>query len=1061
MQLSRSLISLTPLVCVAMSWQLALLAGGAAYADNSIEYNRDIRPIFAEHCFRCHGPDSASRKADLRLDRRDSAIESGAIVAGKADESELTRRIMSDDPETQMPPPDSRKKLTAKETELLRQWITAGAAYQPHWSFIAPVRPSLPAIKDMSWPRRPVDYFILSKLESLGLHPAPEADRRTLARRASLDLLGLPPEPAEVESFVNDKAVDAYERYVDRLLARPEWGEHRARYWLDLARYADTHGIHVDNYREAWSFRDWVIAAFNRNMPFNQFTLEQLAGDLVPNRTLDQLIGSGFNRCNMTTNEGGAIDEEYLVLYTRDRTETVSQVWLGLTAGCAVCHDHKFDPLSQREFYEMSAFFNNTTQGAMDGNIKDTPPVVVVPTAEDRQAWEQLPGKLATMQRQIDARKTAARGDFDGWLATATPAAIGAKVVGTELVLHAPLDQSEGNVLAVSVGGRPRPISLKKEPVWDAGVTASKAYKSSDNVVMEVADAGDFERDQAFTCGVWVKVPRENVSGAIVARMDESKDSRGWDISLDNGRPAPHIVHKWPSDALKVIGKNSLKPGKWHHLTITSDGTGKAEGIRIYIDGAIQEVEVAANSLKNSIRATVPLKLAQRNASSRIEDLALQDLRLYYRTLLPGEVVQLSTATRAAFLVSKPATDRTPSEAEELYDGWLSTIDEAYQKSMADKRALDASEAAIKSRATVAHVAQEKPDAPAAYVLFRGNYDKRREQVKVDTPEILPPFPAELPRNRMGFAQWLVRPEHPLTARVTVNRFWQEVFGTGLVKSSGDFGIAGELPTHPELLDWLAVEFREKGWDVKHLFRELLLSATYRQEAVITPAKYEKDPQNRLLSRGPRFRLDAEVVRDYALAASGLLVKKLGGPSVRPYQPDGVWEAVAMQESNTRYYKRDSGENLYRRSMYTFWKRAAPPASMEIFNAPSREVCTVRRERTNTPLQALATLNDPQSIEAARRLAERTLREGGESDESRLNFIAVRLLARPLAVDEKPVAERSLQGLLSYYREHADDAKHVIAIGESRPDTNLDPRTLAGWTMLANELMNLDEVLNK
>jgi hypothetical protein len=512
---------------------------------------------------------------------------------------------------------------------------------------------------------------------------------------------------------------------------------------------------------------------------------------------------------------------------------------------------------------------------------------------------------------------------------------------------------------------------------------------------------------------------------------------------------------------VKVVGKKPMTVDKWQYVTVAYDGSGKAEGVKLYVDGAVQDVEVAANSLKNSIRTTVPLKLAQRNTSSRVDDLSLQDLRLYSRSLEPAEVAQLASATRAAYLVAKPAEGRSPSEVEELYGWWLAAVDPSYQQLTARKRELDSSEAAIKGRATIAHVAQEKTDTPVAYILYRGDYDKRRDEVKADTPDILPPFPAEVPRNRLGYAQWLLRPEHPLTARVTTNRFWQEVFGTGLVKTSGEFGVAGELPSHPELLDWMAVDFRENGWDMKRFFRQLVLSATYRQSAATTTEKQEKDPQNRLLAHGPRFRMDGEMVRDYGLAASGLLTRKLGGPSVRPYQPEGVWEAVAMIGSNTRDYKRDSGDNLYRRSMYTFWKRAAPPASMEIFNAPNREQCTVRRERTNTPLQALATLNDPQMVEAARRLAERTLREGGDNDPSRIDFLARRLLARPFTAEEQPLVEKSVASLVAFYREHADDARQVVTFGESQPDAALDAGTLAGWTMLANELLNLDEVLNK
>lgn len=1033
----------------------------AVRADDAIGYNRFIRPILSDNCFACHGPDSAARKADLRLDRREAAVESGAIVPGDPEASELVTRIGSDDAEQLMPPSTTHKTLTKQQKELLARWIAAGAKYEPHWSFIAPVRPQLPEVQDKTWPRNAIDYFILARLEAEGLRPAAESDRRTLARRVSLDLTGLPPEAAEVEAFVADTTPDAYERLVDRLLASPRWGEHRGRYWLDAARYADSHGVHFDNFREMWSYRDWVIGAFNRNMPFDEFTVEQLAGDLLPNRTLDQLVASGFNRCNMTTNEGGVIPEEYLVLYTRDRTETTSQVWLGMTTGCAVCHDHKFDPLSQREFYEMAAFFNNTTQGAMDGNIKDTPPVVVVPPDTDRQAWEELVGKLAAIRQQVDARRTAARGEFDAWLAPDPVATAEARLVTAGLVFHAGLGEGAGNVLAMSVEGQPRSVTISGEPAWDTGVTAAKAFKSHPTNTVEVEAVGDFEKDRAFTCSVWLKSPRKDATGAAVARMDEANGHRGWDLWLDQGRPAMHIVSKWPDDAVKVVAKKPLAPDKWHYVTITYGGGANAESVKLYVDAVPQEVDVAANSLTNSIRTPVPFKLAQRHTGSRVDDLALQDLRIYDRALEQIEIGQLASATRAAYLIAKPATERSSNEIQELYDWWLDSVDTTFQDLANRKRELEGNEAAIKSRSTIAHVMQDKTDAAMAHVLFRGEYDKRRDAVTADTPDILPPFPTDLPRNRLGFARWLLKPEQPLPARVNANRFWQEVFGTGIVKTAGEFGVGGEMPSHPELLDFLAVEFREKDWDVKQLFRLMVLSATYRQSAAVTPDKLEKDPQNRLLSRGPRFRMDGEMVRDYALAASGLLVPKLGGPSVKPYQPDGVWEAVAMIGSNTRDYRRDTGDKLYRRSLYTFWKRAAPPASMEIFNAPSRETCSVRRERTNTPLQALVTLNDPQFIEAARHLAERTLREGGETDAARLDFLAQQLLARPFSADERPVVEQSQAALVSYYREHLDDARQLIAFGESRPGESLDAATLAGWTMLANEVMNLDEVLNK
>jgi hypothetical protein len=551
------------------------------------------------------------------------------------------------------------------------------------------------------------------------------------------------------------------------------------------------------------------------------------------------------------------------------------------------------------------------------------------------------------------------------------------------------------------------------------------------------------------------------MGGALFARMDEKQEHRGWDLWVQGNKVGAHVIHKWPDDALKVVSKTALKPNQWHHVFVTYDGSGKQEGLKIFVDGVAQDKDIEANALKSTIRTTVPFKVGQRNNSSRMDDVQLQDIRMYGRTLTNAEVEKLAKGSRAAFLANRPADKRTPAEVNELFDWWLPGMDSGYQTLTNRVSTLAQEESGIRSRGTVAHVMSEKPDMPSAFVLFRGDYDKRRDPVKPATPTALPALPDDLPKNRLGLAQWLLRPEHPLTARVTVNRFWQEVFGTGIVRTSGDFGVTGEPPTHPELLDWLAVEFREGGWDVKKLFKTIVTSSTYRQSAAATKEKLENDGANRYLSRGPRFRMDAEMVRDYALASSGLLVRKLGGPSVKPYQPEGVWEAVAMIGSNTRDYKADTGENLYRRSMYTFWKRAAPPASLDILNAPNRETCAVRRERTNTPLQALVTLNDVQFVEAARNLAQVTLKEGGDKPEAKLDFLAKRLLARPFRPEEAKLVQSSLDDLLAFYKGHADDAKKLIAVGESKADPKLDAGTLAAWTMLANQLMNLDEVLNK
>jgi hypothetical protein len=1059
----------------------ASVVPSSARADQKLEYNRDVRPILAENCFACHGPDSAARQADLRLDLRDEAVAAGAIVPGVPESSLIISRINHSNPQRKMPPAKTLKKLTAAQKETLKKWIASGAEYQPHWSFLAAKRPPVPQVKNQAWVRNPIDNFIVAELEKRGLAPTPEADRRTLARRLSLDLIGLPPEPADVDEFVNDKAADAYERYVDKLMKSPHWGEHRGRYWLDAARYADTHGIHFDNFREVWSYRDWVINAFNKNQPFDQFTIEQLAGDLLPKRTLDQQVATGFNRCNITTNEGGVIPEEYLVLYTRDRTETAAAVWLGLTANCATCHDHKYDPISQKEFYELSAFFNNTTQGAMDGNIPNTPPTVFVPRLEDRPRWEMISQEIDKQKSEIAARKNAARKDFDVWLTTAKSDDLARLVPADGLRLHAPLNEGKGQQVQVVLDGKSRSLSFKDGYAWVPGKERGKVLAVKPGDALEIADAGDFDKNQGFAVAAWVKIPRRGNIGAFAARMDNTKDYRGWDLWIEQDKVGMHIVQKWPEDALKVTSKQPLQPNQWYHVLATYDGSGKAAGVRVYVNGQLQPVDVFTDQLKGTIRTGVPLKIGQRHTSERLKDVAIQDLRLYGRSLSGNEVQQLVKTPRAVELLALPADKRGAKEKDELFDWWLGSLDQPTRDLNTKLTKLTQDEVQLRSRGTVAHVMQERAEEAHAYILHRGEYDRRRDKVKAATPKALPPLPADLPRNRLGLAKWLLRPEHPLTARVTVNRFWQELFGTALVRTTGDFGVAGELPSHPELLDWLALEFMSPGsggegaWDVKRFFKMLVSSATYRQAATVTKDRLAKDPDNRYLSRGPRYRLDAEMIRDYALASSGLLVKKLGGPSVKPYQPEGVWEAVAMIGSNTRDYRRDSGESLYRRSLYTFWKRAAPPASMDVLNAPNREFCTVRRERTNTPLQALVTLNDVQFVEAARQLAERTLKAEVRSQKSqvrreaaeingtaeRIDSMARRLLCRPFTSEEMQVAEASLNDLLAYYRAKPEDARKLIVVGESRPDPSLDAPTLAAWTMLANQMMNLDEVLNK
>lgn len=1038
---------------------LSVLLATATAAEPAIEFNRDIRPILMDNCLACHGADSAARQADLRLDKRDAAIEMGAIKPGSIEESALVERILSDDPEMVMPPPATKKHLKPEQKELLQKWIAAGAEYQPHWSFIAPVKPPLPEVADKAWVKNPIDAFVLAKLELLGLQPAPEADKHTLARRLSLDITGLPPDPALVEAFVKDQSPDAYAKLIDQLMQSKHWGEHRGRAWLDVARYADTHGIHFDNFREIWTYRDWVIKAFNENKRFDVFTVEQLAGDLLPNRTLDQQIASGFNRCNITTNEGGAIAEEYLVLYNRERTETVTQTWLGMTAGCAVCHDHKFDPISQKEFYELAAFFNNTTQSAMDGNIPNTPPVLQVPKPEDQERFKALDGEIAAATQAQNDRKLQARGEFDAWLASAKVDTVATSVPTENLYLAAPLSEGQGKSTKIQIEGQDRDVKLTDKASWQPG-NSGQALQTT-GAAFELADVGDFERDQPFSTSAWIKLNPNDAQGAIVARMDNGDKYRGWDFWVQARRVGTHVINAWPDNALKVVAQTQVEGNKWTHVTVTYDGSSKAAGVKIYYNGVEQKTNVEADKLSATTKTKVPFKLGQRHTTEPLPGVAVQDLRIYKKVLSAGEADALAKTTRFATLLAKPADQRTAAENDELYTWWLGTNDKVYQDAAANVTKLQAEKAAIIARGTIAHVMQEKPEPAMAFILARGEYDRRKDQVQPATPEILPPMADDLPRNRLGFAKWLLRDDHPMTARVTVNRFWQEVFGTGIVRTSGDFGVAGELPVNQPLLDWLAVDFRESGWDVKRFFKQVFMSSTYRQSAVTTPDKLEKDLENRFNSRGPRYRMDAEMIRDYALASSGILVSKVGGPSVKPYQPEGVWEAVAMIGSNTRDYKADTGENLYRRSMYTFWKRSAPPASMEIFNAPNRESCAVRRERTNTPLQALVTLNDPQFVEAARFLAQQALQEGGDNDSAKFDYIAKRILSRPLRWNEIGVVLDSLKTLREYYAGHDEDAQKLITVGDSKPDATVNASELAAWTMLVNELMNLDEVLNK
>ena len=1032
----------------------------AADPATKIEFNRDIRPILADVCFQCHGPDPGSRQADLRLDREQDIFkrDEPLVIRGKPEASPLYQRITSTDPEMVMPPAKAHKQLKPEQRELLKRWIAEGAAWQSHWAFIAPQRPALPEVKDEKWNKNPIDRFVYAKLTAAGLTPANEAEADALGRRIFIDVIGLPPTPDQRKEFVaayQEQPSAAVAALVDKLMQQPQYGEHRARYWLDAARYGDTHGLHFDNYREMWPYRDWVIQAYQRNQPFDQFTVEQLAGDLLPNPTVEQKVATGFHRCNITTNEGGTIADENLAYYARERVETTSWVWLGLTANCCVCHDHKFDPLTTKEFYSLSAFFRNTTQGSHDGNIKDTKPILYMPQAADAQRFKQIDAELPGLREQLTKRKADAESAVDAWQAKVQPIEI--DIEAKELALHLPLNDGEGAPKsAQEIAATGNFGWLKEGKLGPAAILAAETSLTADKV-------GGFAKDQPFSIGIWVRPHAKLNDGLLAAKLNAKGAAQGWELLLQQGGKLTFAIHcAEPKQTIRVITKGTVaKPDQWVHLAAKYDGSGKVDGLTIYVNGALADFNKQGAGVVDGLTiGDGPLVIGHRaNKANHITDAAIQDFRLYGRAL---EAVELRALAQLPDLRADAAAPVDKRKKDRLNAFFLDVLDVPYRDINQKIAQLDAERKAIEGRATITHVQEEKMNSPAmANILLRGAYDKLGEQVKPAVFSALNPLPADAPLNRLGLAKWLVDPANPLTARVTVNRLWQEIFGTGIVKTAEDFGIMGDPPSHPELLDWLAVEFRESGWNVQHMLKLMLTSQTYHQAAITTPEKLTKDRDNRLLSRGPRFRMDAEMIRDYALSTSGTLSTKIGGASVRPYQPEGIWDVVGLPGGNTRDYKQDKGEDLYRRSMYTFLKRMAPPPNMETFNAPSREFSCLRRERTNTPLQALVTLNDPQFVEAARNLAQQVLKNSPAEVPACLNAAADRILCRTLREDELKILEPAVLELTKYYAENNAKAEALIKTGESKPDEKLDPIELAVWTNLCNALLNLDEALNK
>ncbi len=1023
-----------------VSFAFLLLLPAAVRADAPVEFNRDVRPILSEACFRCHGFDAKARKAKLRLDVPEGAFAQRKgivpIKPGDSRGSEVWTRITSDDPTEVMPPPSTNKKLTAAQKETIRRWIEQGAKYQKHWSFEPIRRPAVPPVPGA---RTSVDAFLLARLQNVGLTPEPEADRETLIRRVSFALTGLPPTVKQVDAFLADTAPGAYERMVDSYLASPHYGEEMARHWLDVARYADTHGLHLDNERLTWIYRDWVVRAFNENLPFDQFTVWQLAGDLLSEPTHDQLAATGFNRCNVTTGEGGSIEAEWVYRNAVDRTSTAAQAWLGLTAGCAVCHDHKFDPLTMREYYSLYAFFLSAAGPALDGNVSTTGPFAKLPSPAQKAALD------AAARAESDARKRL-------------------EAAATRAAYQDPAD-------AKTPPARQTVRDVLLDDTFPPGVTDRNTSRN----------AADWVADPSFGAKSGRRVLRQANSffhedilefrlPPIVTPAEAILEA--W-VRLDPGHPAVTVAI-YPAGGRKVwwgkepvtgdgygsggtgIRKGPLPaPGVWTRLTATAADLGLKEGqvvqsLTLQEHGGIACWDAVA-LIGESIPATDPLA----------------SFRVWWKGL-GGKAPPELPADLHAVVAGGPGGKHPPETVAKLNAFYLAFVGRPAGADLAARRAEwerargDREAADVAIPGTLVFRDMDRPRE--AFVMTRGQYDRPGEKVEPGVPAILPPLrPAKPGRRptRLDLAHWLVAPENPLVARVAVNRLWQQLFGVGLVKTSADFGAQGELPSHPELLDWLAAEYRDSGWDTRRLVRLLVRTDAFRRSSRQVPALRAKDPENRLLSRGPRFRLDAEQVRDSALFVSGLLNPQMGGRGVKPYQPANIWEPIGYGDSNTRYYLQDHGPALYRRSLYVFLKRTAPHPFLSNFDAPNREQLCAVRDRTNTPLQALQLLNDVQHFEAARALAERVLAEGGPAVEGRLAFLYRTVLSRRPAAEEVRLLTAALTRQRDLYRADPAAAKKVVHAGESKPRGIASADETAAWTMIANLVLNLDETLNR
>jgi hypothetical protein len=1023
----------------------ASVTTAAPPAPAKVDYNFQVRPLLADRCFVCHGPDVKKRKAKLRLDDPAVAFARRAFVPGKPDESAAIQRITSDDPDERMPPRKSNLTLSRDEIDLLRRWVAEGAKYKQHWAFLPlPDHIAVPAVADSRWPAGPLDRFVLARLEREGLKPAPAAPKEDWIRRVTFDLTGLPPAPAEVGAFLADDSPAPFARVADRLLASPRFGERLAMDWLDAARYADSFGYQADGDSNLWPWRDWVIRAFNDNLPFDRFLTWQIAGDLLPGATRDQRLATAFCRLHRMTNEGGSIPEEWRNEYVSDRVHTFGTAFLGLTLECTRCHDHKYDPFTQKDYYGLGAFFNSIDEwGTYDSAAFRPTPTLPLPTpAQERslaahaKEVEVLAAKLCNVEKSREAA-------FRAWLACCD-----LKPDLPGLVAYCPLDKPQPNNQLANLADAKHPGSTSPANTLVPG-KVGQALRFTGDDAANISAPASLDRGQPLTVSFWLWMP-EVAKQAIVFHHQAGTDTgfHGPELSLDEGRLCFALVRFWPGNAAAVRTRAPLPAKTWVHVAVSHDGSGRAAGMRIYLDGKPAEIEVVRDKLTRNVDAGGgTLSFGERFRSTGLKGGLLDEVRIFNRALTDIEVAQLHDGRALAdALAHKDETALRPY--------YLAAVDPEAAKARDDLRQARLRLFAAQTGVFDIMTMEEMPRPRQAYILTRGNYDAPKDRpVGRDSPASLPLFPKNAPRNRLGLAHWLTEPHHPLTARVAVNRYWQLFFGRGIVATTENFGTQGALPTHPELLDWLARDFIASGWDVKALCRQMVLSSTYRQRSAVAPELRERDPDNLLLARGPSRRLSAEELRDAALAAGGLLAQELGGPPVKPYQPPGMWRGM---NSFLPDYVADKGEKLHRRSLYTFWRRTSPPPNMLAFDAPSREVCVVRRQTTSTPLQPLVLLNDPQFVEAARALGEQMLREGGITPAERLTYAFHRATSRKPSERELSLLVELYQGQLRLFRADLASAHKFLKTGDRPPAPGLDPAELAAAAATAGAIMNLD-----